>query len=129
MTILQLQHALAIELGEKGSDADNIPEIEGIISACAGLVALNETRVVRLVYYKKQQYFERTWNSWFPDAHREVAHVCVIYLSLDAFESGICETQDKFLSRLDRFPLYEYASRNWGYHIQQQCSTTGGVNS
>lgn len=125
MTIVQLQHALAIELGDKVFDVDNITEIDAIVSVCAGLIIINEeTHVVRLVHYTTQQYFERTWNSWFPNAHCEIGRICLTYLLLDAFGSGICETQDAYISRLDRFPLYEYASRNWAYHIQQQCGTT-----
>lgn len=120
--MLKLQHALAIELGDKAFDVDNIPETEGILSVCAGLITLNEeTRVARLVHYTTQQYFEKTWNTWFPDAHREIGRVCLTFLSLDAFRNGICETQEEFLSRLNQFPLYNYASRNWGYHIQHHC--------
>lgn len=38
----ELQHALATELGDSHLREDNLPEIEDVVSACAGLVAVDE---------------------------------------------------------------------------------------
>lgn len=37
-----LQHALAVEVGEPTLDKDDLPEVEDMISVCAGLVVVDE---------------------------------------------------------------------------------------
>jgi hypothetical protein len=52
LTILELQHALAIEVGNSELDKENLPQIEDMVSVCAGLVTINkQSRIIRLVYY------------------------------------------------------------------------------
>jgi hypothetical protein len=61
LTTLELQHALAIVVGESELDEDNLPEIEDMVSACAGLVTIDkESDIIRLIHYTTQEYFERT---------------------------------------------------------------------
>ncbi|KAK4167279.1 ankyrin repeat-containing domain protein [Cladorrhinum sp. PSN259] len=113
----QLRHALAIETGEPELDEENLPDIETIISTCAGLVTVDEqSDVIRLVHYTAQEYFRQTWTTWFPDAHALITKACVTYLSFDVFESGPCDSYFQFENRLEEYDLYDYASRNWGHH-------------
>ncbi|RYP20071.1 hypothetical protein DL765_002997 [Monosporascus sp. GIB2] len=112
----ELQHALAVELGTE-LDKDNIPDIEDIISVCAGLVTVDEeSGIIRLVHYTTQLYFERMQRQWFPNGPTDVAATCLTYLSFDIFESGFCLTDSEFEKRLQSHPLYGYAACNWGYH-------------
>ena len=61
MTALELQHALAVEVGEPSLDKDNLPEVEDMVSVCAGLVVVDEqSDIIRLVHYTTQEYFEKT---------------------------------------------------------------------
>ena len=56
LTILELQHALAVEVGESELDEDNLPELEDMVSVCAGLVTIDEeSNVIRLVHYTTQE--------------------------------------------------------------------------
>ena len=42
-------------------DEENLPEIEDMVSVCAGLVTIDEeSNIIRLVHYTTQEYFERT---------------------------------------------------------------------
>ena len=60
LTTEELCHALAIELGDKTLNMDNVYEVEDIISVCAGLVAVDkDSSIIRLVHYTTQEYFER----------------------------------------------------------------------
>jgi ankyrin repeat protein len=119
LTTSELQHALAVEAGELEFDKENLTQIEYMISVCAGLVTIDqESRIIRLVHYTTQEYFERTHMIWFPDAEVIVAETCVTYLSFDEFENGFCSTDKDFEARLLLNPLYDYAARNWGYHAQ-----------
>jgi len=61
LTTLELQHALAVNIGDPELDKENIREIEDMASVCAGLVTIDEeSKIIRLVHYTTQEYFERT---------------------------------------------------------------------
>ncbi|TAQ86535.1 hypothetical protein B7494_g5159 [Chlorociboria aeruginascens] len=88
---LELQHAIAVGIDELELDEDNLPDIEDIVSVCAGLVIVNkESNIIRLVHYTTQEYFNRTQSHWFPSADAEIATICVTYLSISVFEGGAC---------------------------------------
>jgi GPI inositol-deacylase, winged helix domain len=119
LTTFELQHALAVEVGETKINEYNLPEIEDMVSVCAGLVTVDEeSNIIRLVHYTTQEYFEQTQEHWFPNAEVEVTTIYVTYLSFSVFESGICETDDEFEDRLRLNPLYNYAVHYWGYHAR-----------
>ncbi|KAL7906419.1 hypothetical protein GGI35DRAFT_458100 [Trichoderma velutinum] len=117
LTTTELQHALAVEVGESEFDEENLPQTEDMVSVCAGLVTVDEeSKIIRLVHYTTQEYFERTQKRWFPTAQTEIVTICATYLSFSAFETGFCETDQKFEERLQSFPFYGYAASNWGHH-------------
>jgi hypothetical protein len=100
LTTSELQHALAVEVGESKLDEDNLPEVEDMVSVCAGLVTVDEeSDIIRLVHYTTQEYSERTWVSWFPNAQRDIATTCVTYLLFNTFETGFFPTDEKFEER------------------------------
>jgi hypothetical protein len=50
LTTTELQHALAVEFGEPELDEENLPQIEDMVSVCAGLVTVDEeSGIIRLV--------------------------------------------------------------------------------
>src|SRR5436305_1122594 len=117
LTSIELQHALAVRNGAVYLNEKFVPEIEDLVSDCAGLVTVDEeSNIIRLVHYTTQEYFERTQASWFPNAETDIAETCGTYLSFDTFESGCCATDEEFKERLQLNPLYNYAARNWEHH-------------
>ena len=113
LATIELQHALAVEIGESHLDKDNLPDVEDIFSVCAGLVTVDdESKIIRLVHYTTQEYFDRTWERWFPNAKTNIVTICVTYLLFNEFESGICENNKEFKQRLQSNKLYDYAARN-----------------
>ncbi len=57
LTTSELRHALAVEIGELELDEENLPEIEDMVSVCAGLVTVDEeSDIIRLVHYTAQEY-------------------------------------------------------------------------
>ena len=126
----ELQHALGVEVGESKFDEDNLPEVEDMVSVCAGLVTVDkESAVTRLVHYTTQEYFDRTREKWFPDAETDITRICVTYLSFDEFERGICHNDKEFEERLLLNPLYNYASYNWGHHAREASTVIPDVIS
>ena len=125
LTTIELQHAFGVEVDKAELDEENFPQIKDIVSVCTGLVTIDkESRIVRLVHYTIQEYFERTQKRWFPDAQTYITTICVSYLSLDQFESGICPNDEEFEQRLQLNKLYNYAAHNWGHHAREASAKT-----
>lgn len=119
LTTIELRQALAVEIGKLELDEENLPDIEDMISVCAGLVTVDkESATVRLVHYTTQEYFERTQIFWFPYAQTDIMVACVTYLSFDVFATGPCSTDEQFKARLQKNVLYDYAAKNWGHHAR-----------
>ncbi|KAF3189894.1 hypothetical protein TWF788_009881 [Orbilia oligospora] len=120
LTVLELQHALGVEVNKDEMDDENIPNIEDVVFVCAGLVVIDKERdIVRLVHYTTQEYFKQSKGHGFPDAETYIARVCIGYLSYRLFESGWCRSEDELRRRMDQNPLYGYTAQNWGYHAQK----------
>jgi hypothetical protein len=108
-----------VERDDEELDCDNIPDIEDIISVCAGLVIVDEeSNIIRLVHYTTQEYFEQIRESWNPNAQQEIALTCLTYLSFNTFRSGSCPIDGQFKRRLEQNVFLDYAARYWGYHAQ-----------
>jgi hypothetical protein len=123
LTLPELCHALAFEVGDSGLDLENLPAPHDIVSVCAGLVTIDPGQgsggVVSLVHFTTQEYFERTRKHWFPNADDDIAKACATYLGFDVFQSGPCPTDAKFEERLQTYPLYDYAAEYWGHHARE----------
>ncbi|RKU40803.1 hypothetical protein DL546_003127 [Coniochaeta pulveracea] len=119
LTTTELQHALAVEVGQTQLDKDNIPELDDMVSVCAGLVTVDEQGgIIRLVHYTTEEYFKRKGAHWFPDAESNITTACITYMSSDNFSRGSCG-YDEFEQRLRLNPLYRYATRHWGEHARR----------
>lgn len=117
LSVSELQHALAVESGEEVLDLDNLPDAADMVTACGGLVTVDQASgIIRLVHCTTQEYFERTRETWFPTAEEQMAEVCLSYLSLEPFTRKQCETWDEYDKRLDDWPFYRYACEYWGFH-------------
>ncbi|KAI9781186.1 MAG: hypothetical protein M1839_006294 [Geoglossum umbratile] len=128
LSTAELQHALSIRPFTKKLDGDYLPSVQALQSACAGLVAIDkQSGIVRLVHYTIQEYFERTWTSWFPNAQIDIINICVTYLSFDVFETGFCQSDREFEERLQTNALYDYAARNWGHHAYTASIKEGSI--
>jgi hypothetical protein len=126
LTVDEVCHALAVEYGKDNLDFDNILSVNDIVSVCAGLITVDkESNIIRLVHYTTQEYLERVRESWIPDAQQEIASTCLTYLSFRSFSHGSCPSNVEFKSRLEQYPLLDYAARFWGIHarsVQEQVS-------
>ncbi|EEP79769.1 conserved hypothetical protein [Uncinocarpus reesii 1704] len=120
LSTAELQHALAVAIGDSQLNTKRLPDLETMVSVCAGLVTIDEENsIIRLVHYTTQQYFDETRDKWFPDAQTDIMKICVTYLSFDIFERGPCQADEEFEERLESNKLYRYAAHNWGHHARQ----------
>ncbi|KAJ7166318.1 ankyrin repeat-containing domain protein [Mycena crocata] len=108
LSINELQEALAIQPGNRVLDRDSLPDIDIVISVCAGLVVVDETKIVRLIHHTAQSYFDDNPQHPFPRAHIDLATVCLSYLSLDVFVQPQQEGT--------QYHLLGYAARYWAEH-------------
>ena len=118
LTTGELCHALAVNPGKVDLNKDNIPDIEDIVSVCAGLVTVDEeSNIIRLVHYTTQEYFERKRKNWNPKARRNIAAICLTYLSFNSFGSGSSPSDKEFEIRLQENVFLAYAAQYWGLHV------------
>ncbi|KAJ7444032.1 ankyrin repeat-containing domain protein [Mycena latifolia] len=86
LSVAELREALAIEPGTTTLDADNLMDMNIVLSVCAGLIIVDEAMsVVRLIHFTTQRYFDSIQPDQFAGAHRMIASQCLAYLSFDEF--------------------------------------------
>ncbi|KAF8250889.1 ankyrin [Wilcoxina mikolae CBS 423.85] len=120
LSVKELQTALAIELDESEFDEENMPDEELLTSLCAGLVVVEEeSKLVRLVHYTTEEFFQRCRTKRFPGAHKSIALHCITYLSYDVFAEGPCVDYAAMRHREEEFFLFFYAANNWGHHVRE----------
>ncbi|OAL44846.1 hypothetical protein IQ07DRAFT_481270, partial [Pyrenochaeta sp. DS3sAY3a] len=113
LTQIGLRDALGVESGEPHFDPDNCPDIEDVLSACAGLLTIDhESDVARLVHFTLQEYFERTQSEWFPGAQETITSACATHLSSDYYKPDDLEAHWK------KYCLLRYASNHWMDHAR-----------
>jgi hypothetical protein len=116
----EIQHAIAVmnfEPDDTTLDEEGLADEAELITVCGGIAVIDQnSRVIRLVHYTTQEYFERHRSEIFPTAQVDILCACIRYLSMDPFKDGPCTTNLEMENRLKNFELIEYASRNWGTH-------------
>ena len=116
LSVSELQHALAVEMGDRTLDEDNIPNVALLLSVCNGLL-VHEGDSLNMVHYTLQEYLELKSETLFPEAQVEIVRTCLTYLLFDEFEKGPCSLGDQeFEARLRQWPLLGYAVFKWGLH-------------
>lgn len=123
ISAIDLETALAVELGARHLDPENVVTIVELLSLCAGLVIQDEeSKTVRFVHYTAQEYFSRNPEHLLPNPHRILSDICVSYLGIDEFmAAGYKEdAHDKRLSsHIHRYPFLRYAAAHWEDHSRE----------
>ncbi len=120
LTTLELQHALAVEVGTPELDESNFTDGENMIAACCGLVTVDkESNIIRTMHHTAESYLDRTWPRWFPAAETTITKSCLTYLSFRTFQRGPCKTDDELRKRYQEAPFFTYAAHHWGVHARR----------
>lgn len=128
LTVLELQHALAVELDDPELDEDNLPDPNEMIASCSGLVVVDEeSQIIRLVHYTTQEYFERSWEHRSIECHTRIAAICLTYLSfrgvgeMTARINSMHQTSARHTHAKDmvrKFSLLGYSAIHWAKHVR-----------
>ena len=118
LTVAELQHALAVTLGESHLDKEALIDEDLLVAVCAGIVAVDgRSGIIRLVHHTTQEYLEQIRQDLFPTAHVEIARTCLTYLSFEEIASGLHYGSFDFLTQLRLFPFVGYAYHFWSLHL------------
>jgi ankyrin repeat protein len=128
LTTRELCLAVSIEPSNKALIDEDAYVVEDIVSACAGLVAVDqESTIIRLVHATTQEYFEQVLSKWNPGAQEEIATACLTYLSFDTFQSGRCESDETFEKRIAENGFFDYSTRHWSEHVRPVQNTISSL--
>lgn len=120
LTMIEMQHALAVETGDPNLDKHNVPDEGILLSVCNGLVTYEKERGrLSFVHYTFQQYLEQRAESLFPDAQIEIVRTCLTYLCFEEFRQGPCYEDKDFIVRHEQWPLLSYAVLKWNQHARR----------
>ena len=127
LSIIELQHALAIEPGAKELNPESFPDKDVIVDVCSGLVAIDrQSDTIRLVHYTTQDYLVRVRAELFATAEIDMTFCCLTYLlfttcaqisKLDGTIESISTNVRKIKAA---YPFWSYAARYWGSHAREK---------
>jgi ankyrin repeat protein len=133
----ELQIALGVEFGKRKLDPDSCPDVDMMVSVCAGLATIDESAgTIRLVHYTAQTFFDNETSRLFPLAETEMTKICTTYLSLkepaDSRDNGGYQSGSSSESEEDEIPIerhisyrtqriefFAYAAVYWGVHARE----------
>lgn len=101
---------------------DFLPSQEDLLEECAGIVEMKHGEV-SFAHSTIPEYLQTKENVLGFCPHTLLARSCVRYLKAPDFDEGFCFTNADLESRLRKYPLYAYASQNWGIHSLQASTT------
>ncbi|KAF0320395.1 ankyrin repeat protein [Colletotrichum asianum] len=91
MSLIELQHALAVKVGCGKLDDEEIYHPDVLREVCHGLVTIppQDTDIVTLLHDTARDFLSRRKDQLFPDCQMQIAQTCIAYLSLEELEG--CE--------------------------------------
>ncbi|OCK88179.1 ankyrin [Cenococcum geophilum 1.58] len=121
LTANEILYAVSVEPGDTSLEDDALPDLDLLISACAGIVVVDdESLVVRFVHYTFQEYVNREARNSIQVINSSLTKTCLTYLLFDEFGSGRCESDKEMEKRIKSHPFLLYAAQNWGHHARRE---------
>lgn len=110
----EVQHALAIQKGDKLFHTDRLVTAERLTAACAGIVLVDtEADSIRLAHYTAAEYLRVEKAELFQRGHSKLAERCLTYLNFDEFGQTTRPITPS------QYPFLSYAADHWGDHMAQ----------
>lgn len=119
LSVDELLHALAVDAGGSSFDEEDIPPGNLVLAVCAGLVVFDTgSSTVRFAHYSVHEYFQTTFQRWFPDGESQIAKSCLAYLSLENLRDHQKLSKEGASKLLSAYPFLKYAAECWGLHVR-----------
>ncbi|KAF5983311.1 ankyrin protein [Fusarium bulbicola] len=117
LTMEDLRYALATRSKYRMVCTQDLPFESTMISACAGLVAFDESsKIIRLVHYTTQEYLIQNPHDLVPFTEQDIARTCMAHLWVS--ENERYRFLDFDLATRSSYPLWWYSAVNWGHHAR-----------
>ena len=118
LTIEELRHALAVEIGLHELDDENLCTAKLLVSVCLGLIYLDEEdKCVHLAHLTAKEYLLQAWAEENREMQTMMAKTCLTYISFAAFRESTCTDHMMLRKRFDDYPFYRYAACYWFDHM------------
>ena len=121
LTVDEIKHALAVRHGDLDLDPDGMPDSSDLISACLGMILINEdTGIISFLHYTLQEYFDDEGHKHFESLTSDISQTCLTYLLFrdvagTASVSDNEEQADYETAHLkEDYLLVDYAAKHWG---------------
>jgi ankyrin repeat protein len=120
LTMLELQHAIAIKLASKIIDPESLESSKLTLASCLGMISLSKVdNCVTIVHSTARQFLITNEQELSDRPQLDIARTCLEYLTYDEISSGPCESVASLRQRLARMPFLDYCARAWGHHVRQ----------
>ncbi|KAI1627396.1 ankyrin repeat-containing domain protein, partial [Exophiala viscosa] len=117
LSVSELQHAMAVRLGDNDLDIDNIPPEQALVACCCGLVVVDpESSIIRLVHRSLEEYLRDHDHGLFGEVNLLMTRTCLHYISLDPIKSLTTKNRNDFAAAIENLPFLAYAALGWGHH-------------
>ncbi|KAK0216574.1 hypothetical protein EDD85DRAFT_436563 [Armillaria nabsnona] len=117
LTILELQHALAMRSGTTELNTNRILNLDIISRACIGLVVVDGQGYVRFTHPTIEEYFISQKRTLFPGLQESITSTCLTYMSFDIFRfPSVLPLLKPDISA--KYPFLDYASNKWAIHAK-----------
>ena len=118
LSVDEICHALAVEVGSTDVNADNVPSIRTVLGCCQGLAIVDKrSSSIRLIHFTLKEYLSRHVDL-FDKPHSGIAETCLAYLNFKVVKDLSAHPSRD----LQDTPLLKYASLYWGTHMRLQLS-------
>jgi len=123
LKVVELCHALAVEIGSPNLHPDDVPSIGTLLFCCQGLVTVDkEASTVRLIHITLQEYL-RDHPELFGTVHSTMAETCLSYLNSQQVKALVTSPSPDIQST----HFLEYSSLYWGDHAKRDLSNCAKV--
>ena len=118
LKVVELCHALAVEVGSPNLHPDDIPSIRTLLTCCQGLITVDkEASTARLIHFTLKEYL-LAYPDNFGKVHSTMAETCLSYLNSQQVRALSTGTSPD----LQGLPFLEYSSLYWGVHARRDLS-------
>ena len=117
LTVLELQHAMALRFEDEDLDRDNLSSVKTIVDCCCGLVEVDmESSIIRLVHHSLEEYLRTQDHGLFREANLAITRTCLRYMRLRALRDLPYKSRVDFAATLKDVAFLAYATVEWGHH-------------